>query len=122
VNPSSQAGSISPPSPDSRGNVAEPGADAIHRPKEPFMIKIPRALVVVAALAMATVVPATTASADPIPTGCFQQSVLDSTMCANYSYTGDARYSSYGYRCGHDIEANAQACLDSFDLRPPRDR
>jgi hypothetical protein len=52
--------------------------------------------------------PESPVSSDPIPAGCLQQSVLDSTACANYSNTGDALYARYGYSCGHDIEATAQ--------------
>jgi hypothetical protein len=67
----------------------------------------------------AAALPTQAASADPIPAGCFQHAVLDSTACANYSYTGDPRYANYGYRCGHDIDANAEQCHDSFHRAVP---
>ena len=73
-------------------------------------------------LAAASVLTAPTASSDPVPTGCFESSVLDSTACVNYTYTGDVRWANYGYSCGHDIDANAQECLDGFRLSVPSRR
>ena len=70
----------------------------------------------VCTLAVAAVLSAPAASPDPIPTGCFEPSVIDSTACVNYTYTGDVRWANYGYRCGQDVDSNAQECRDGFHL------
>jgi hypothetical protein len=66
------------------------------------------AVICIPALTYGAAMPA--AQAEPIPAGCFQSAVLNPTTCANYFYTGDAGYADYGFRCGHDVDLNADDC------------